>query len=208
MPTAFRLETRRLVARCWAAGDAEDFRSLLDRNDRHLRPFIPWMRDEPMSLAATRERLQAYARRFANAEDFRYALLDHREQLVGELMMSTRGGADAREIGYLVDRDHTGRGIATEAAAMAIRAAFIDPGVDRVELHCAPENVASVGIAKRLGFQLQQEIPRHSQDSEGEWRDSQVWVLEKAPLPAGFPAAELRAFDHAGRELLLQAAAD
>ncbi|HET6603814.1 MAG TPA: GNAT family N-acetyltransferase [Xanthomonadaceae bacterium] len=200
--TAFSIRSPRLQARCWSPDDASDFRALLDRNDSHLRPFIPWMRDEPMPLAATRERLHGYRERFLAGLDYRYALFDAGGHLVGELMLSTRSGPGSREVGYLLDRAVTGRGFATEAAAMALRVAFEIDRVGRVLLICSPENAASVRVAEKLGFVLDHVREAEYTDSEGLVRDSLFWVLP-ADRYRHSPAATLavRAFDQAGASL-------
>jgi RimJ/RimL family protein N-acetyltransferase len=200
--SAFRMQSPRLVARCWSPDDAEAFRALIDDSDAHLRPFIPWMRSEPATLAATRERLALYRDRFVAALDFRYALLDARERLVGELMLSTRSGPGTREVGYLLSRRVVGAGLGSEACAMAVRVAFEIGGVGRVELHCVPENAASVRIATKLGFSLAERRPGAAEDSDGVQRDLLVWWLEAEQFPSS-PAAALpvAAYDRRGRPL-------
>ncbi len=42
--TAYRVETQRLVLRCWSPGDAPRLRAALDICDTHLRPMIPFMK--------------------------------------------------------------------------------------------------------------------------------------------------------------------
>jgi RimJ/RimL family protein N-acetyltransferase len=196
---AYRIESPRLLARCWSADDAEAFRALLDANDRHLRPFIPWMRDEPQPLAATRARLAAHRDRFLAGEDFRYALCLRDETLIGELILSTRSGPGTREVGYLVDRGHTGQGLATEATAMALRAAFDGLGIARVLLRCSPENAPSVAVARRLGFSLDWVHAAHSPDSEGVLRDLMDWTIDAAGFRAGpFAALPVRVCDADG----------
>jgi RimJ/RimL family protein N-acetyltransferase len=197
----YSVRSSRLLAKCWEADDAAAFRDLLDRNNLHLRPFIPWMRAEPQSLEATRERLLGYHERFVAGEDFRYALFAD-GTLIGELMLSTRSGPGTREVGYLLDQSATGRGYATEAAAMACRAAFDFATVERVHLHCSPENIASVRVAQKLGFTLLEVHKAYSEDSEGVMRDSMDWMLDTASYLRS-PAAGLPvdAFDLEGRPL-------
>lgn len=198
----WRIESARLVARCWSAEDAPAFRALLDRNDRHLRPFIPWMRHEPMPLERTRERLAGYRERFLAGEDCRYALCLPEGTLIGELILSPRQGPGSREVGYLLDRDHTGRGYAQEATAAAVRAAFEVIGIERVELRCSPENAPSVRIARALGFVLERTQALDHEDSEGVLSDTQVWVLRHDAFPTT-PCARVRyaAYDAAGERL-------
>ena len=53
LDTAYRIETDRLLIRCWSPADAPVLRAALDESDQHLRPWIPWMKDEPKSLDET-----------------------------------------------------------------------------------------------------------------------------------------------------------
>jgi RimJ/RimL family protein N-acetyltransferase len=57
-PTAYRVETDRLVLRCWTPGDAPRLRAALDACDAYLRPWIPFMKDEPRTLKQTAEWLR------------------------------------------------------------------------------------------------------------------------------------------------------
>ncbi|MEE8463171.1 MAG: N-acetyltransferase, partial [Gammaproteobacteria bacterium] len=50
---AYRIETDQLLIRCWSPADAPVLRAALDESDQHLRPWIPWMKDEPKSLDET-----------------------------------------------------------------------------------------------------------------------------------------------------------
>ena len=197
-----RIATDRLLARCWSPDDAEDFRALLDRNNEHLRPFIPWMAAEPRSLEDTRERLSKDHLRFENNEDYRYALLDSADRLIGELILSTRGGGNAREVGYLLDKDTVGQGLATEAAAMLVKTAFLHCKVEHVDLHCSPRNTASVRIAEKLGFRLLALHEKAQQDSEGLLDDSMHWQLDAAAFPSSLAAGlDIRAWDRHGKLL-------
>lgn len=199
----FRMQSPRLLARGWSPDDADAFRTLLDLNDQHLRPFIPWMRSEPLSLQATRERLRVYQQRLQDAEDFRYGLFNaDSTDLIGELMLSTRSGPGSREVGYLLDQGHCGRGLASEACAMALRIAFDVASVERVELRCNPENAPSVRIAEKLGFRLDHIVADHSQDSEGQLRDLMVWVIDAAGFAVTrWAALPVEAFAHDGTRL-------
>lgn len=55
------------------------------------------------------------------------------------------------EVGWGISREHWGKGYASEGAAAAMDYAFGVLGWDHV-IHCIdPENLASIGVAKRLG---------------------------------------------------------
>jgi RimJ/RimL family protein N-acetyltransferase len=202
--TATRILTPRLLLRPYGEADAEARRALLDANDAHLRPWIPWMRNEPMSLKATRALLREHAARFAACEIFRYVIeLRDCGRMIGETGLYPRIGPDALEAGYLVDHRAGGLGYASEAAAAMVKVAFDVERVSRVELHCAPGNAASIRVAEKLGFELLEIRPDDSEDSEGRLQDSMIWVLP-ADLYPGSPAhaLELEVWSEDGSRLL------
>ena len=66
--------------------------------------------------------------------------------------MLPRIGPGGLEIGYHVRAGATGKGYATEMAAALVDVAFDVCGVERVELHIEEANLASIGVALKLGF--------------------------------------------------------
>ena len=198
--TAYRLQTERLVLRCWSPRDAPILRAALDACDKHLRPMIPFMKDEPRSLQQTAQWLRGHRAAFDLDQMYRYAVFDANEQnLLGENMLLARVGPGGLEIGYWTHKDASGRGIATEATSAMIRGAFEIEKVKRVEIMCAPENTASAAIPHRLGFTHEATLKKRALDSEGVSRDLMVWSLFAADYPSS-PAASLtlRAFDCMG----------
>jgi RimJ/RimL family protein N-acetyltransferase len=61
---------------------------------------------------------------------------------------------DVGSISYAVLPPHRGHGFATEATRALRDAAFDHFGLERVELRCDPENVASRRVAEKAGFEL------------------------------------------------------
>lgn len=188
---AYRVRSARLLMRCWNPEDAPALRQALDESDQHLRPWIPWMREEPRTLAQTTSWLRQSRAAFDRDVNYRYAVMDAASgALVGETGLYTRVGAGAREVGYWIRKARRGGGCAGEAANAMVRVAFEVDGVDRVELHCAPDNAASVAVARRLGFTHEATLRRRYLDTEDVWRDSMIWVLFREDYP-GSPAAGL-----------------
>ena len=182
--TTYRIETDRLMIRCWSPADAPRLRALIDASDQHLRPYIIWMEDEPAPLANTAARLREYRARFDRDEDFRYAVLDRQGlTLLGEAGLYPRIGTGALEIGYLMGSSHLRQGYATEAAMAMVRAAFEIARVNRVEIHCDPGNRPSVRIPERLGFTHEATLERRFKLPSGEYADTMVWSLFAEAYP-------------------------
>ena len=198
--TAYRVETDRLVLRCWSPEDAPRLRAVLDACDAYLRPWIPFMKDEPRTLKQTAEWLRGIRAAFDLDKTHRYAVFDTEEKnLIGENMLIDRVGPGGLEIGYWTHKDEMGKGIATEASRAMIRVAFEIEKVDRVEIMCAPENMASASIPARLGFSHEATLKKRALDSEGGICDLMVWSLFASDY-ASSPAAtvSLRAYDSMG----------
>lgn len=192
----YRVETDRLVARCWAPTDAALLRAALDDNDQHLRPWIPWMRDEPKPIEETLRWLRRSRAAFDSDSEYRYGLFEPGEQrLVGEASLFKRVGPNAREIGYWIDRHLVGRGLATEAAAAMVRVAFEIDRIERVEIHHAADNTASRAVPERLGFTLDATLRRRAHDADDVVRDLAVWTLFADEYPES-PASRVTMFAH------------
>lgn len=203
---AYRVETERLVLRCWSPADAPLVRRALDASDAFLRPFIPFMVSEPRSLPDTVAWLRRHRASFDRDQHYRYGIFDRGEtQLVGETMLLDRADDGQREIGYWLAHDHVGHGYASEAAAAMTRLAFELDRVDRVEIQCAPENSRSVALARRLGYVHEATLARRIKDTDGEVRDLMIWVMFRGDYPSSRAGAvPLRAFDCLGEPLPLE----
>lgn len=202
--TAYRIETDRLVLRCWSPADAPVLRAALDASDAHLRPMIPFMKDEPRSLQETAQWLRGLRAAFDLGQMYRYAVYDATEQnLLGENMLLARVGPGGLEIGYWTHKDAIGKGIAREASSAMIRMAFEIEKMKRVEIMCAPQNKASASIPAHLGFTHEATLKKRALDSEGGIQDLMVWSLFADDYPSS-PAARstFRAFDCLGEVII------
>lgn len=177
-PVAYRVETERLLIRCWALEDAPRMRVLLDESDDFLRPWIPFMSHEPRSLRETAEWIRGMRGDFDRDVNYRYPIFSKDEQtLLGETGLYKRAGRGAREIGYLLGKSAAGKGYAIEAAAAMTRVGFEVTAVDRIEIICAPENAPSSIIPEKLGYTHEATLPRRFTDCDGVMRDSMIWTL-------------------------------
>jgi RimJ/RimL family protein N-acetyltransferase len=201
---AYRIETERLVLRCWQPTDAPLLKSAVDASLQDLRAFLPWAFDEPQPLDAKVELLRRFRGRFDLGEDFVYGIFDREEKhALGGTGLHTRVGDGAREIGYWIASPHAGRGLATESTAALVRVAFEIERLARVEIHCDPANARSLSIPKKLGFRHEGTLRARTPRRHGEPADRMIWTVLAAEYPETPCArATIRAFDAAGRTIL------
>ena len=159
---AYRIETERLLLRCWNPEDAPLLHTAVAESFEHLRPRIPWMKREPLSLEERVAVLRGMRSRFDRDEDFSYAVFEKGAptRVVGGVGLHLRSGPDSLEVGYWVHVAYTRRGFGAEMAAAASRVGLEVHGVSRIELNCVPDNVGSVALARSLGFRHEATLPR------------------------------------------------
>src|SRR6185437_14870829 len=94
---AFRIETTRLVIRCWDPSDAGLANEAIDASLDHLRPWMPWAEAEPTTLEQKRQLLTRFAEDFARGDDAVFGIFEPDERrVVGGTGLHPRLDGNAR----------------------------------------------------------------------------------------------------------------
>ena len=200
----YRLETDRLVIRCWEPRDAPLLKDAVERSRDHLWPWMPWTPAQPEEVSVVVERLRGFRARFDADEDWIYGILDSAEtRALGGTGLHPRGGPGSLEIGYWVAADVVRQGIATEVTAVLTRAAFEHAGADRVDVGADSRNEASLGVGRKLGFHVDGVLRRRIPGRPGEPRGDMVFMTMLREELAGSPCAAYAyaAYDATGARL-------
>lgn len=177
------ISTPRLVLHRWRKTDAAVLKATLDANLEHLQAWLPWAMAEPSPLDVLEARLDLFARQFDDGEQWLFGIWSRPGgELLGGTGLHPRIGEDGLEIGYWLQRQATGRGFMTEAAEALTRLALQQPGIERVQIRCDPENTASAGVPRRLGYRHLRTIPNATIKPSGASRDSMVWEITRDEL--------------------------
>jgi RimJ/RimL family protein N-acetyltransferase len=198
----YRIVTERLVIRCWEPRDAGLLKDAVDASLDHLRPWLPWAKDEPQTVEEKVELLRGFRGRFDLGQDFVYAIFNPDEsEVVGGTGLHTRVGEDAFEIGYWISASRAGQGLATEATAALTRIAFELCDVDRIEIRVDPANETSRAIPRKLGYAEEATLRRRLQYPE--LRDVVLYTMFRDDFALS-PAAslQLEAYGAGGTRLL------
>jgi RimJ/RimL family protein N-acetyltransferase len=201
---AYRIQTERLVLRCWDPRDAPLLQAAIDASLEHLWDWMQWARGEPQDLQTKIGLLRRFRGNFDLGNDFVYGIFNPEEsQVLGGTGFHTQVGKDALEIGYWIHVDFINRGLATETAGALTRVAFTVNEVKRVEIHCDHDNVRSAAVPRKLGFVHEATLRRRDVTPGGEPRDTMIWTLLDDEFPDS-PAASaaIQAFDAIGRRIL------
>lgn len=149
------IDGERVVLRRLEERHAKALDDLVRTNLDRLRPWMPWVASEPMSVDDRRALIGGWR----DSDDCSYGIFlpdpagSGAEALVGVCGLHHRIGPGGMEIGYWVDGGHEGRGLVAEAVALATTAALGTDGVERVEIHHDRANARSRAVPEQLGYQ-------------------------------------------------------
>jgi ribosomal-protein-alanine N-acetyltransferase len=87
-----------------------------------------------------------------------------------------RGPLQTGFVGYGGVAGQTGQGYMTEAVGLAVRRAFTELRLHRLEANIQPANGASIALAVRCGFEYEGFSPRYLKVG-GQWRDHERWAI-------------------------------
>ena len=131
-----------------------------------------------------------------NRADNFFALLARRtddDAIVGLFEFSDviRGSFQNAYLGYWVGEPYAGKGYMREGMQLALRFAFSELRLHRVEANIQPANKRSLALAKKSGFKREGFSPRYLKIG-GRWRDHERWAILSDDPRMGHKGARLR----------------
>jgi RimJ/RimL family protein N-acetyltransferase len=202
-PPPYRIETERLVIRCYEPRDAPLLKDAIDSSLDHLRMWMPWAENEPLTLEQQTDLLRSFRSQFDRGDDFVMGIFSADEsQVLGGTGFHPRNEPGGLEIGYFIRVSATRQGYVTESTAALTRVGFEICESDRIEIRIDPENEASIGVPRKLGFVEEATLRRRLPGKAGgPLRDVTLFAMFREDFdPAIAPG--LRAFDASGRQLI------
>lgn len=186
-PSRPLIRTQNLILRAPLATDYGAWAVLRVESREFLTPWEPVWNDDDLTRTSFRLRVKRAAREIAADEAYSVFIIDARsETLLGGLTLGLvrRGVAQACTLGYWMGQRHAGQGHMTEAVQGALRFAFSDLALHRVEAACLPNNIPSRRLLERVGFR-QEGLARAYLRINGNWADHLLYgILSSDPLPA------------------------
>ena len=201
---AYRIETPRLILRCWDPKDTALLKDAIDESLDHLRPWMPWAHKEPEEIEVKVQRMREWRARFDTNQDFVYGIFNTKEtKVLGGTGLHTRLGKGAREIGYWIRQDCIHQGLATEAASALVKVGFEVDELNRIEIHCNPENEFSAAIPRKLGFCHEATLKRRTPGKGNTLFDTMIWTLFREDYPSTLSAKlEVNAFNVLDKKII------
>jgi RimJ/RimL family protein N-acetyltransferase len=202
-PAPYRIETERLVIRCYEPRDAALMKDAIDSSLDHLRPWMPWTESEPQTLEEKTELVKTFRSQFDLGDNFVMGIFSADEsEVLGGTGLHPRQGPGGLEIGYFIRASATRQGYVTESSAALTRVGFEICKAEYIEIRIDPENEASLGVPRKLGYieeaTLRGRLPGRR---GGPLRDVTIFTMFREDFDPSI-APNLRAFDAVGRQLI------
>jgi len=143
------VETGRTILRELTLGDIDHLFKLYEDPEiqRFIPPLMPTKEEETEFQRAYIEKMYGF---------FGYGfwnIIDRESgRLIGRAGISNRSGFDIPELGYLLDKEHRGRGIAYEVCCAVISYGESILGIKELNAFIQKENLPSIRLAERIGF--------------------------------------------------------
>lgn len=204
MARIYKIETDRLVIRCYTPNDAAMLKAAVDSSIEHLLPWMHWAKNEPETIEKKIERLRTYRGNFDLDIDYTFGIFNKNETvLLGSTGLHTRIGNNAREIGYWISASQIQQGYATECCKALIKTGFEIEMLERIEIHCDTKNTRSSAIPQKLGFVHEATLHKRTCGTDNKLRDVMIWTLFKEDYP-NTPASQIQinAFDVCANKIM------
>jgi RimJ/RimL family protein N-acetyltransferase len=168
-----RLETERLRLRELRNEDFEAFASFMADPD-----VVRYLHGEPMARTDSWRMLAAAVGHWVLRGYGTWAVERKSDgAFMGRVGMINPEGWPGLEVGWTLGRPYWGKGYATEAAAAAMRYAFLTQPVDRLISCIDPDNARSQAVARRLG---ETKGPRQDRVIGGRTYACDIWSIARA----------------------------
>jgi [ribosomal protein S5]-alanine N-acetyltransferase len=173
------LKGDRVVLRLPHASDFREWAELRSASRAFLEPWEPrWAPDE-LSRAAWRQRLSRYVEDHASGTALPFFIFENATgALIGGITLGNirYGVAQTGQIGYWIGERYAGKGLMLEALALLIAHAFEVLRLHRIEAACIPDNLRSLRLLEKAGFQ-REGLLRSYLRINGIWQDHYLYAL-------------------------------
>jgi RimJ/RimL family protein N-acetyltransferase len=172
----YPIATERLLLRPFEEADRDVLAAM--NGDPEIVRYLPYGVREGDELSALLER-KMRSTELADEGDVLSlaAVLAATGELVADMTLIWRSREHRQgEIGYVVARQHTGRGYATEASRPLLRLGFEGLGLHRMYGRIDARNGASARVLERLGMRREAHFVENER-LKGEWTEEVVYAL-------------------------------
>lgn len=166
-------------------GDAGALLEIRSRTRAFLEPWEPVREERFYTPAGQEEGIRALLAQRDAGLALPFTIVED-GAVAGAVNLSgiVRGVFENAYLGYWIDEERGGRGVATEAVRRAVAHAFGPAGLHRVQAAVIPRNAASIRVLEKAGFREEGLALRYLRIA-GVWEDHRLFALTAEEWPRG-----------------------
>ncbi len=149
--------------------DAKRFFTILNN------PNFKYFKICPKDIEAEKDFLRQNSEKRKNNEEFNYAILFNGELVGGCGININQFRTFIGEIGYFLDEEYWGKGIATKAIKLLEKIGFQKLGLKRIEILMDPRNRGSEKVAIKCGFSKEGTMKKANKNGD-EYTDAHLYA--------------------------------
>lgn len=172
-----KIEGKKVILRNWKESDAKELAQLVQDKEipRFTRVPVPYkLKDAKQFIRECREKEK-------KKKEIGFAIIDKKsKKIAGSLgIMEISSKSNKAEIGYLLGREHRGRGFMAEAVQLALGFGFGKLGLNRIRISCSTKNKASRKVIERTGAKFEGIEKEGCISGSGKTHDLRVYSILK-----------------------------
>jgi ribosomal-protein-alanine N-acetyltransferase len=179
------LKGSKVMLRVPVASDYTAWATLRRESRAFLERWEPrWAPDE-LERTSWRHRLGRYREDYAQGTAIAFFIFEGESgKLAGGITLANirHGVSQSGHIGYWIGERYANRGLMTDAVNVLVRFAFDRLRLHRIEAACIPDNVRSMRVLEKAGFQ-REGLLRSYLKINGAWQDHYLYarIIEDNP---------------------------
>ncbi|ARH01101.1 hypothetical protein B6V88_12130 [Legionella micdadei] len=174
------LETPRLLLRTPQPGDEIPLNQAINRSLNELKQWMPWASDPRLETTAEFVTKAIVQWKTKNQIEFPMVVIyKQNNKIIGGCGYNEHSDPQVPfyEIGYWLDTEYTGLGLATELTIALTKYAFEAMKAARVQICIQADNIKSIRVAEKCGFDLEARLHHYRLDCKtGKPADELIYV--------------------------------
>lgn len=159
--------------------DAESLLDLHLKNGEFFQKYSPTFDDDFYTLEAKCKYISNSIKQREEEKGYSFGIyLKENGKLVGDVSLFHifRDSLQRCLIGYSLDKQYNGRGYTTEAVSLAVKFAFDELHLHRVDAGVMLGNIGSMCVLEKAGFH-REGIEQKGVKINGQWEDHQIFAI-------------------------------
>ncbi len=162
-------------------GDIEPFHFLVNNNRNRLNTYFPMTVFHTNSLNNTRAFVEEKIREAQQHEFLLMMIHNDQGKLIGMAQIKNfERFVKKCEISYFIDHAFTNKGHATKSIKELVNYIFSKMDMEKIYCRIDPDNIASIRVAEKAGFQLEGRLRNEFKTGDGEIIDILYYGIIKA----------------------------